>query len=79
MACKAQDVPHVPCLPSLHSDQLEIGTNSIVPHLNGWIKVVVWLQDFSAFFLAWILISVICLYSLIIIERNHGGDGYPQY
>ncbi len=31
------------------------------------------------FFLSWILVSVICLYSLIIIERNHGGNGYPQY
>ena len=23
--------------------------NSIVPHLNGWTKVVVWLQDFPVF------------------------------
>jgi hypothetical protein len=25
-------------------------------------------------FLAWILIAVICLYNLIIIECNHGGN-----
>ncbi len=34
---------------------------------------------FLQFFSVWILISIISLYNLMIIERNHHGDGYLQY
>jgi hypothetical protein len=45
---ESQDVPHVVRLSFFHSDELKVCMDSVIPHLDGWAKVVVGQQNFSA-------------------------------